>query len=183
MTYRILAISGSLRKASTNTGLLRAFSELAPEGVAIELFDIAGLPLFDQDDEFDRYPALAAELKQRVRDADGVLIATPEYNRGTTPALKNAIDWSTRPEGDSPWAGKPVYLVGASSGTLGTTHAQYDLKRTFTYLNASVLGQPEFYVTFNKKKFDEHGNLTDEDTNARIGKAISAFIEHIDRVR
>src|SRR5262249_35023385 len=143
MSYRILAISGSLRKLSKNSGLVRAFIELAPEGVAVTVADIASLPLFNADDEIDRYPAGAATLKEHIRAADGILIATPEYNRGTTGALKNAIDWASRPDGDDAWPDKAVFIIGASSGTLGTVNAQYDLKRTFTYFGSHVLGQPE----------------------------------------
>lgn len=182
MSYNLLAISGSLRKNSTNTGLLRAFESLTPDGVTLSFATISDLPLFNEDDEVDRYPGAATLLKSQIRDADGIIIATPEYNRGTTGVLKNAIDWSTRPDKDNPWVGKPVYVVGASSGTLGTVNAQYDLKRTLTYLKAYVLGQPEFYVTFNKTKFSPEGDLTDEDTRVFIRKAIVAFTAHIDRM-
>lgn len=183
MNYTILALSGSLRKNATNTGLLRAFERAAPAGITFVHADISELPLFSEDVEAGCYPKAAEVLKEQIQKADGVLIATPEYNRGTSAALKNALDWSTRPEGTGVWTGKPVYIVGASSGTLGTVNAQYDLKRTMLYLRAALLGQPEFYVTFNKKKFTSEGELTDEDTKAFVAKALAGFIEHIEKVR
>jgi len=183
MSYNLLTISGSLRKNSTNSGLIRAFIEVAGDSVAFTEADIHDLPIFNEDLEVSGNPEKVVTLKQQIQEADGVLIATPEYNRGTSGALKNALDWSTRPTKENPWEGKPVYIVGASSGTLGTVNAQYDLKRSMLYLKARVLGQPEMYVTFNKTKFNESGDLTDADTKTFIQKALDAFKAHIDQTR
>lgn len=178
----ILAISGSLRKDSYNTALLRAVKALAHADMTIDLVDpkdIEALPLYNQDNEATAYPSKATELKDRIAKADGIIISTPEYNRSIPGALKNMLDWSTRPYGDNPWKGKPVYVLGASIGPIAAALAQYDLKKVLTYFNARVLGQPEFYCGVAQNKFDAEGNLTDDDTKKFIGTALDAFTEFI----
>ncbi len=174
----ILALSGSLRKESFNSALLREFVKQAPEGVTIDVADIGALPLYNQDREAN-FPAEAAALKSKIKAADGILISTPEYNRSIPGVLKNAVDWTSRPYGDSAWDGKPVYIVGATGGQIGTAVGQYALKQSMLYLNTRVLGQPEFYLSFATDKFDEKGNLTDASTVEHVEKALAAFIGFI----
>src|ERR1700744_5708564 len=123
----IVAISGSLRKGSYNTMLVRAFQAVASEGFAIELLPIGDLPLYNQDDEA-AFPAAAQALKDKILAADGIIIATPEYNRSLPGVLKNAIDWASRPYGKNAFAGKTVLVAGVSGGKIGTALAQSDLK-------------------------------------------------------
>src|SRR5690606_28929447 len=125
---KVLGIAGSLREGSFNRAALRAAKELAPEGMEIEIFDIAGIPGFNQDQEADP-PEQAAELKRRIREADAVVLVTPEYNYSISGVLKNAIDWASRPYGDSAWDGKPAAIMGASGGAIATARAQYDLRK------------------------------------------------------
>lgn len=182
-TYKLIAISGSLRAGSYNTALLRAFAALAPEGVSVEIADIKALPLYNQDDEKEHFPEAAAALKQKIREADGILIATPEYNRSLSGVLKNALDWTSRPYGDNAWVGKPVYAMSCSSGNISGALAQYDLKKVLLYLNAHVLGQPEFFCGHAQEKFNEAGELIDEGTKQFIGTAYEAFTKYIDTLR
>ncbi|MBU6323702.1 MAG: NAD(P)H-dependent oxidoreductase [Patescibacteria group bacterium] len=177
---KFLAISGSLRKGSYNSALLRAVKALAPAEHSVELVsaeEVRALPLFDQDLEASAYPESATALKARIREADAVIVSTPEFNRSIPGALKNLLDWSTRPYGDNPWAGKPVYVMGASSGQISAALAQYDLKKILLYFNARVMGQPEFYMGPAGGKFDEALNLTDEKTKEAVVKAFAAFSE------
>jgi chromate reductase len=187
----ILTISGSSRRSefdpsienpfargSFNSALLKAFEAHAPEGVKVEHVGKVEFPIFDQDLEAD-FPQQVTALKERIRAADGVLIATPEHNRSIPSYLKNVVDWTSRPYGDSAWNGKPVYVIGASGGMVGTAMAQGVLKQSLLYLNARVLGQPECYMTGAHTKFDASGVLTDEDTKKFIGGAWDAFLKFI----
>jgi chromate reductase, NAD(P)H dehydrogenase (quinone) len=139
---RILGIAGSLRRASYNRATLRAATALVPDAATLDVFELDGIPGFNQDDE-QHPPARVAELKQRIREADAVLIVTPEYNYSVPGVLKNAIDWASRPYGDSAWSGKPVAIIGASIGTIGTARAQYHLRQMFVFLNMFPINQPE----------------------------------------
>ncbi len=185
MAYSLLAISGSLRKGSYNSALIRAWKALAPEGVAVEIItadEVRALPLYDQDME-DAYPESITAMKERIKKADGVIISTPEYNRSIPGVLKNFIDWTSRPYGQSAWVGKPVFVTGATGGAIGTALAQYALKQVLAYLDARVPGQPEFYAGNIKDKVDETGTLTDEDTKEHIRKAYEVFLPFIDKAR
>jgi len=142
----ILGIAGSLREGSFNRAVLRAAQTLVPEGATLETFDIKGLPGFSQDDEANP-PAQVVELKQRIRAADAILFVTPEYNYSVPGVLKNAIDWASRPYGDSAWNKKPVAVMGASVGTLGTARAQYHLRQMFVFLNMHPVNQPEVMIS------------------------------------
>jgi chromate reductase len=164
---KVAAIAGSLRKDSFNKALLRAAKDLAPKNVEIEVFDLEGIPGFNQDTE-DNPPARVKELKAMVRAADAVLIATPEYNFSVPGILKNAIDWASRPYGDSAWNGKPVAVMSASVSMLGGVRAQDHLKQILVLLNMFPVNQPEVIVTFAADKFDGKGNLKDEDTKKFI---------------
>ena len=172
----ILGIAGSLRKDSYNRGLLRAAQGLAPEGVAIETFEeLDQIPLFNQDDEQNPHPKVT-ELKQRIRNAAAILIVTPEYNYSVPGVLKNAIDAASRPYGDSAWNGKPVAIMGASVGTLGTGRAQYHLRQMFVFLNMYAVNQPEVMLSNAHKHFDEHGNLTDETARKLIRQLLQELV-------
>ena len=173
---RILGIAGSLREGSYNRGVLRAAVELVPEGAQIETFDIAGLPGFNQDQEQDP-PEKVRELKQKIREADAILFVTPEYNYSIPGVLKNAIDWASRPYGDSAWNGKPAAIMGASIGGIATARAQYHLRQSMVFLNMFPLNQPEVMVGNCADKFDENGNLTDESTKGYIRAQLQALIE------
>ena len=171
----ILGIAGSLREGSYNRAALRAAQTLAPEGVTIERFDIKGLPGFSQDDETNP-PAQVVELKQRIRDADAILLVTPEYNYSVPGVLKNAIDWASRPYGDSAWTRKPVAIMGASVGTLGTARAQYHLRQMFVFLNMFAVNQPEVMISQAHKHFDAEGNLTDDTAKKLISQLLEALV-------
>lgn len=171
----ILGIAGSIRKASFNRLTLRAAQELAPEGCRIDTFDIEGLPGFSQDEE-QNPPAKVVEMKHQIRSADAILFVTPEYNYSVPGILKNAIDWASRPYGDSAWNGKPVAIMGATVGTLGTARAQYHLRQTFVFLNMFAVTQPEVMISNAHKAFDEQGNLTDETARKLIPKQLEELI-------
>src|SRR5215218_3240696 len=171
----ILGIAGSLRKQSFNRMLLRAAQELAPESVRIDIFEIDGLPGFSEDDEATP-PAKVTELKQRIRSADAILFVTPEYNYSVPGVLKNAIDCASRPYGDSAWNGKPVAIMGASVGTLGTARAQYHLRQMFVFLNMYAVNQPEVMVSNAQNRFDQEGRLTDETSKKLIGQLLKELV-------
>ena len=173
---KIIGLAGSLRKDSFNKWLLRAVSEALPEDSPLEIFEIGQLPLFNQDLETN-FPAIATELKNKIKAADGVIICTPEYNRSIPGVLKNAIDWCSRPYGDNAFDGKPVLTLGASIGQIGTALAQYHLKQILLYLNCRLLGQPEFYVSDAAKKFDTTGTIIDDKTKEKIHDVVNAFID------
>ncbi len=158
--------------------LVRVIQELVPEGMTVEIAEIGNLPLYNQDLEAS-YPKEAQELKDKIRAADGVIIATPEYNRSVPGVLKNAIDWTSRPYGQSAWPGKVVAVVGASGGAIGTAVAQSHLKQILLHLDARVIGQPEFFLGGAVARFDKDGKLTDETTKEHIAKLLGVLGEKI----
>src|SRR5882672_9886230 len=158
---RILGIARSLRRGSYNRAALRAATELVPEGAILETFELDGIPVFNQDEE-QNPPAKVTEFKRRIREADAILFVTPEYNYSVSGVLKNAIDWASRPYGDSAWNGKPVAIMGASPGAMGTSRAQYHLRQMLVFLNMFAINQPEVMIANAHKHFDEQGRLTDE---------------------
>ncbi len=170
----ILGICGSLRKLSINRGLLRAAQQLAPQGVTIETFDLKEIPLFNQDDE-DNPPAIVTEFKARIRAADAILFATPEYNHSIPGVLKNAIDWASRPHRDNAWAGKPAAIMGASPGMLGTVRAQNHLRQVFVTLDLRTFNKPEVMIGLASQRCDAEGNLTDEKSKQAIGSLVAAL--------
>lgn len=178
----LLIISGSLRVASFNSALARTVIARAPEGVSITIGEIDQLPLYNQDLEAS-FPASAQTLKTQIQQADGIIIATPEYSRSLPGVLKNAIDWTSRPYGQSAWTGKPVYVMGATDGAVGTAIAQKEVRSIITVVGGIVLGQPEFYLGHFTQKFDAAGNLTDESTGTYIDKALTAFIAFVKKIR
>lgn len=172
---KILAISGSLRAQSFNTSLTNALTSLVPEGVEVEFGDISSLPLFNSDLE-SSFPQAAHTLKNQIESADAIIFATPEYNRSIPGVLKNAVDWASRPWGKNSFAGKPVLVMGASIGPIATAVAQQDLKKVMLYLDAKVVGQPELYIGNAQEKFNEVGELIDENTKEHIRKALNVLV-------
>jgi chromate reductase, NAD(P)H dehydrogenase (quinone) len=180
----ILGIAGSLRRGSLNKAALRAAQQLAPPQAVIESFDIADLPLYNEDLWTDGAPPpRVLELKRAVRAADAILLVTPEYNYSFSGVLKNALDWASRPYGDNAWKGKPVAIMGASGGALGTGRAQYHLRQCFVFLEMYALNQPEVLINHATQKFDAKGNLTDEPTRERIRQMLAALIDLTRRLR
>jgi chromate reductase, NAD(P)H dehydrogenase (quinone) len=173
---RILAISGSLRERSYNRALLRAAGELAPEGVEIEELDISSLPFYDGDLEAAGDPEQVAALRAAVAKADGLLIATPEYNRGTSGVLKNAIDWLSRPALASVLRWKPVAIMGASTGRGGTRRAQQQVRDALLFPGAIVLEDPEVALPVAWEHFDEDGRLMDEKTRDSIRALLEGLV-------
>jgi chromate reductase, NAD(P)H dehydrogenase (quinone) len=175
-SFNILGIVGSLRQASYNKGLMRAAQELLPEGVNLTVADISKLPLFNEDLE-SNVPPEVQTLKRQIKEADAILIATPEYNYSVPGVLKNAIDWGSRPYGDNSFDGKPVAIMGASVGMLGTARAQYHLRQTFVFLNMHPLNKPEIMVPFAAKNFDDESNLTNEQTKKLISQMLQSLVD------
>ena len=156
----ILGLSGSLRKGSYNTSLLRAAAELLPPGMVLDTFDLSLLPIFNADYE-KPFPAAVEEFRIRMAEADALLIACPEYNSSLTGALKNAIDWASRSP-QSPLNRKPVAVMGASTGNFGTVRAQLHLRQILTHVGALTVPKPEVLIARADKAFDAEGRLTDE---------------------
>ncbi len=171
---KILSFAGSLRKQSCNRGLLQAALEVAPSNCDLEIFDLEGIPLYNQDEEM-KLPQSVVRLKAKVRAADAILIATPEYNYSIPGVLKNALDWGSRPYGDNAWDNKPVAIMGASPGIQGTSRAQYHLRQVFVYLNMHPLNQPEVMVGSAHDRFDAKGSLTDPKTRQKIAELLTAL--------
>lgn len=174
-TIRLLGISGSLRKGSLNTSALRAAQELCPDGCELEICDISQLPLFDQDLEREP-PQAIVEFKRKVREADAIVFATPEYNYSIPGVLKNAIDCASRPYGDSAWEGKPAAIMGVSGGNIATARAQYDLRKVMVFLDMHPINKPEVMIGGAAAKFDADGRLTDEPTRDFIRKMLEALV-------
>jgi chromate reductase len=178
---RILGIAGSLRRESYNRAALRAATALVPEGATLEIFELEGIPVFNQDED-QNPPSRVAELKQRIREADAILFVTPEYNYSVPGVLKNAIDWASRPYGDSAWDGKPAAIMGASVGITGTARAQYHLRQMLVYLNMFPINQPEVMIGNAASRFDQGGNLTDEATKNFIRQLLQNLVEWTRRI-
>ena len=178
---RILGIAGSVRNKSFNRAALRAATELVPEGATIETFELDGIPAFNQDDE-QKPPAKVTELKKRIREADAILIVTPEYNYSIPGVLKNAIDWASRPYGDSAWNGKPAAIMGASVGVIGTARAQYHLRQMMVFLNMFPINQPEVMIGNAQDRFDAEGNLTHDATKEFIRQLLQNLVEWTRRI-
>lgn len=155
---------------------MRAAVELVPAGSSLEIYeDLAEIPPFNQDEE-QSPPEVVKKLKEKIRAADALLFAIPEYNYSVPGILKNAIDWASRPYGDSAWEGKPAAIMSASVG-LGGVRAQYHLRQMFVFLNIHPLNRPEAIISNATDKYDPGGNLTDEDTKQHIKKLLEALIE------
>ena len=180
---RVLGISGSLRKSSFNTGLLRAAQEVAPDGMEVSIHDIRDIPFYDGDLEAEGDQATVVALKQAIRDADAVLFATPEYNWGTSAVLKNAIDWASRDREEGSLMGKSATIIGAG-GRAGTARAQSQLSETLAETGAVVMVKPGVMVAaFAPMKFDADGNLTDQGTRDVLARHLDQFAKWTERTR
>lgn len=178
---RILGIAGSLRRESYNRAALGAAIELVPEGATIDVFELDGIPGFNQDED-QNPPAKVTELKKRIREADAILFVTPEYNYSIPGVLKNAIDWASRPYGDSAWSGKPAAIMGASVGVIGTARAQYHLRQIMVFLNMIPINQPEVMIGKAQERFDAQGNLTDDATREFIRQLLENLVAWTRRI-
>ncbi len=175
--FRILGIPGSLRKGSFNRGLIRAAQDLAPDGVEIELYDLGEIPLYNGDVESQGIPAPVQDFVDKIRAADALLIATPEYNYSMPGVLKNAIDWASRPTVKNPLKHKPVGLIGASGGMFGTARSQLAMRQVLaSAIEAHTMIKPELLITQAGQKFDSDGNLTDDDIRERLAELVKALV-------
>ena len=172
---KILLISGSLREKSTNTALLRAFEKTIADQAEVDWADI-NLPLYNEELEAE-FPAEAETLRQQIIVADSIIISTPEYNRAMSGALKNAIDWASRPYGKSAWGRKKILVTSASPGGIAGAVANYQVKQCLLHLGSNVLGHPEFMVGGAFQKFNESGELIDEPTKEHIVSAVEVLLQ------
>lgn len=171
----ILGFAGSLRKGSYNKAILRAAVEMVPKEAELEIFDLEGIPPFNQDLENDP-PEKVKEFKKKIKAADAILLATPEANYTVPGVLTNAMSWASRPYGDNAFDGKPVAVVGASIGMLGTARAQYHLRQSFVWLNMYPLNAPEVMVPFAQEKIDANGRVTDQKTREKIKELLERLV-------
>ena len=169
-------------RGSFNTAALRAAAELAPDGVNVVEAGIADIPLYNEDVRAAGFPPAVTRLQQAIASADAVLIATPEYNYSVPGVLKNAIDWVSRTD-PQPFANKPVAIMGASPGALGTARAQYDLRKMFVYLDAHLLNKPEVMISAAHTRFDADGKLTDEATRKFLANLLTALRDWTHRLQ
>jgi len=170
----VLGFSGSLRKNSYNTRLLAAASELLPEGMTLETFDLSSIPLYNDDVRAVGFPKSVQRFRERIAAADALLIATPEYNYSIPGVVKNAIDWASRPP-DPPLNGKPVAIMGASTGNFGTVRAQMHLRQVCVFCNMFPVNRPEVLVMRAQEKFDTDGRVVDETTRGFVRDLLIAL--------
>ncbi|MEM7482804.1 MAG: NADPH-dependent FMN reductase [Acidobacteriota bacterium] len=180
---QVTAIAGSLRRGSVNRALLVAATELAPPSLDIRIVGLNDLPVYDGDVEDQGVPDAVKALREAVESADGLLIATPEYNQGVPGGLKNAVDWLSRPPKPQSFDGRPIGVMGATPGTLGTRAAQYQLRQTLVGLNGAVMAQPMLFISGAGQKFDADLRLTDEPTRAHLTRYLEAFAGWVQRMR
>lgn len=182
-SFDVLAICGSLRKGSFNRMAMNAAIAAAPEGLRFREGIISDIPLYNEDVRMAGEPEAVARLKKDVAAADAILFVTPEYNYSMPGVLKNAIDWVSRPPATSPFDGKPVAMLGASAGLMGTVRSQLHLRQTCQALNMLVMPRPEVMITQAASRFDPGGALTDETTARFIAQLMSAFRDWILRLK
>jgi len=176
---RVLAFAGSLREKSFNKALLRAATEVSPEGMQLELFDVGEIPLYNADVEAAGDPESVRVFKDAIAAADGLLISTPEYNHGVSGVTKNAIDWASRPARKSVLNRKPVGVMGASVGMTGAARGQSQLRQVFVFTNSYCMPQPEILVARAQEKFDDSGRLMDDRTREFLADYLEAFARWI----
>jgi chromate reductase len=186
-SLRLLGVSGSLRKGSFNTSLLRAAVEIAAAEklpLSIELADIHLIPPYDEDVRTAGLPEPVERFREAIAAADALLIVTPEYNYSVPGVLKNAIDWASRPSpsGPHPLSDKPFALMGASGGIGGTMRAQYHFRQIAVFLDMHALNKPEVFVRNARAAFDESGKLTDEATRKIVGQQLAALVDWTRRI-
>ncbi len=179
---KILGVCGSLRKASFNMAALRACGDMMPAGMSLKITTIGDIPLFNQDIFDAGLPESAKRFRAEVADADGVLVASPEYNFSLTPALKNAIDWASRPPNQS-FQDKPMAIFSVSAGPMGGARVHYDFRRIVGQLWAHVLPRPEVFIGSAGGKFDPQGKLTDETTRKFLSDLLLGFKDWIVRMK
>ncbi len=172
---RILGFAGSLRRGSYNRALLREAQGIAPAGLALEIFDLTPIPLYNADVEAQGDPPGVVAFKAAIAAAAGVLMVTPEYNHGVPGVMKNAVDWASRPPRGAPLERKPVALIGASPGATGSARGQSQLRQAFEFTNSYCMPQPEVLVFRAHEKFDADGKLTDEPTRQHLRTFLTAF--------
>ena len=177
---RVIGLSGSLRRRSFNTMLLRACQSLAPANMEIEILSLSEIPMYNGDVHEDGLPAAVDKFVSALREADGLIIACPEYNRSVPAVLKNAIDWASKSP-PQPFDGKPIAITGASRGVLGTIMANHHLRQIFVYLNANTLNGPEVLVGSAGDKFDNDGELIDDATREFVSAYLTKLQDAIDR--
>jgi len=161
---------------------MRTAAELLPPNTTMEIFELDGIPPFNQDEE-NSPPPRVVELKRKIREADGILFATPEYNYSIPGVLKNAIDWASRPYADNAWYGKPAAIMSASIGMIGGARAQYHLRQVFVFLNMPSVMQPEVIVTFAPQKFDSELRLLDNDAKKFISQLLQNLVKLIETTK
>jgi chromate reductase len=176
---RIVGFAGSLRAQSYNRALLHAAKDLAPAGMAIDIHDLRAVPLYDADVEAEGDPPGVTALKAAVAAADGVLMATPEYNHGVPGVMKNTVDWLSRPPQGAVLAHKPVGLIGASPGATGSARGQSQLRQAFEFTNSYCMPQPEFLLFRAHEKIDAEGRLSDQASRAFLEKYLVAFADWV----
>lgn len=180
-TIKVAVLVGSLRKASINRRLAKAVERMAPKELAFEHVRLDDLPLYDQDFDAD-YPAAAKRLKQQIEAADALLFVTPEYNRGVSGVLKNALDLASRPWGTNSFAGKPGAVIGASIGATGSALAQQHLRNSLVFLDVATLAQPEVFVQFKDDGLiDAEGHVTNEGTRTFLQGFVDRYVAWIKR--
>ena len=178
---RVLAFAGSLRKDSYNKALINTAKDLAPDNMEVVIFDLDKIPLYNQDQEGNT-PESVKEFKHMIKESDGILIATPEYNRSIPGVLKNAIDWASRPYGDNSFNDKPVAVFGATGGSIvGTSAAQIALRPILSFLNAHTLERPLLFISGASEKID-NGKVIDEELKDLIKSMMISFDEWIRRL-
>jgi chromate reductase len=177
----VVGFAGSLRPNSYNRALIEAARELAPAGMTIQPIEIGGMPFYNAAIEAEGDPSSVAAFKREVAQADGVIIATPEYNRGIPAVLTNAIDWGSRLPGRAPLTDKPVALMGASPSQVGTARGQLHLRQLLDHVRARVLPPPELLIAFAHERFDAELRLTDERTRGLLADLLARFDRWIAR--
>jgi len=177
-TIKVIGFTGSLRKQSFNKAALRAAQSLMPEGSVLEIIDLADLPFLNEDVEAMGVPEAVRKFKEKLSEADGFLISTPEYNFSIPPVLKNALDWASRGD-EMPLYGKYVAIMSASPSFLGGARVQYHLRQVCVSINLKPLNKPELFIPLAHTKFDENGNLIDEYTKNSIAKLLKALVDTI----
>ncbi len=174
--FRILGLTGSLRKGSFNTGLLRAAQELAPDGVEIDIADIHDIPLYNEDHNYEGGPDAVRRLKAQAHAAHALLFAVPEYNYSISGVQKNLIDWLSRPVESSPLRHKPVAMIGAGA-RFGTVRAQLALRQVFLYTESFAMLRPDLMIPNAPEHFDAEGRLTDEALRQRVRSVVEALVK------
>lgn len=180
---RIAGVCGSLRGKSYNRYALKAAGESMPEGMTLEIAEIDEIPMYNQDtQERDGFPPPVLQLREAIAQADGLVIATPEYNFSVPGVLKNAIDWLSRMR-NQPFRDKPVAILSATLGPLGGARVQYDLRRILQPFWTMILPRPEIFIGMAASKFDPEGRLTDETTRKFLTDQMTGFRDWIIRVK